>query len=208
MSQYSLYRHTNKEINHKIMDSSLNRQTFLKAAKLLGMIRGENVSLEFDEDLIYVTDFAINDIRIKGETAATSYQKNIGGESTLEKKILAALVLSYTSLFRVKKIDNKKHTIALYDILNDSEIEITDYNLSKTIPKDVLLFCRVLQFDDLSMTSGVCFVFPSILEKYLLIEYEANKKKMKRQPDNIIRFVSFFKLDHTNGVNISYISPF
>lgn len=102
VKEYKLYLHANKQLNSKIIDY-VPKPTFLRAAKLLGMYSDNMVSLESDNELSYIMDFAINDIRAKGRTVAESYQSNVGCKNPLERQILAGLVSSYTSLFRVEK---------------------------------------------------------------------------------------------------------
>jgi len=204
IKEYKLYRQAGKQLNSKIV-SSVPKPVFLRAVKLLGMYSENNLFLESDDELSYAMDFAINDIKMKDKTVAESYQSNVGGENMLEEQILAALVLSYTSLFRVVKTNIEKHTIILYDILNNSDIEIIDYHFSMTLYRDVLLFCRILGIGNFNMTSGIGFVYPAGLERYLLSEYEKWKKKMKGHSDNIVRFVSFFRLYMTDGIDVVYI---
>jgi hypothetical protein len=206
IKEYKLYRQANKQLNSKII-SSVPKPAFLRAVKLLGMYSENTLFLESDDELSYAMDFAINDIKMKDKTVAESYQSNVGGENILEEQILAALVLSYTSLFRVVKTNIEKHTIILYDILNNFDIEIIDYHFSMTSHRDTLLFCRILGIDNFNMTSGIGFVYPAGLERYLLSEYEKWKKKMKRHSDNIVRFVSFFRLYMTDGIDVVYIDP-
>lgn len=204
IKEYKLYRQANKQLNSKII-SSVPKPVFLRAVKLLGMYYENKLFLESDDELSYAMDFAINDIKMKDKTVAESYQSNVGGENMLEEQILAALVSSYTSLFRVVKTNIEKHTIILYDILNNCDIEIIDYHFSMTLHRDILLFCRILGIGNFNMTSGIVFVYPAGLERYLLSEYEKWKKKMKRHSDNIVRFVSFFRLYMTDGIDVVYI---
>ena len=186
----------------------LSRNAYFKAARLLGInVDGNKIFFEFEDEASYVIDFAINDIKIRGKTPVETYQKNNNAENKIEKQILQALTQSYTSLFSIIGMDYKKHTVMLHDVLNNSNIEITDYHLSKTINKNTLLFCRIVCLNDFNMTSGIAFVFAAELKEYLLSTYERMKKENNMQPDNIVRFVSFFRLNRTDGYDIVYIDP-
>ncbi|MBU4492672.1 MAG: hypothetical protein KKD69_09455 [Euryarchaeota archaeon] len=54
------------------------------------------------------------------------------------------------------------------------------------------------------MTSGVAFAFPGELEEYLLRRYKKLSKKVKSDSDSIKRFVSFFRLNKTDGIEVIY----
>jgi len=192
----------------RIIHNYINRRIYQKAIKLLSInFDDNNVFFEFDDEISYVMDFAINDIKTRGKTLAQLYQKDIGGKSKIQNQILQAMISSYTSLFRVEKTNNTNHAITLYDLLNNNKIKIIDYHLNMSLRKDILIFCRVLCFDGFSMTSGIEFVFPAGIEKYLLTEYEKIKKKIKRQPPEIVRFVAFFMLNRTDGNDVMYVDP-
>jgi hypothetical protein len=48
------------------------------------------------------------------------------------------------------------------------------------------------------------FVFPGNLEIYLLRRYKKLSKKVKSDNDSIKRFVSFFELNKTDGMEVRY----
>lgn len=52
--------------------------------------------------------------------------------------------------------------------------------------------------------SGVSIVFPGNLENYLLMRYKKLSKKVKSDSDSIKRFISFFRLNKTDGIEVRY----
>lgn len=189
---------------------SVTKDMFTRAARLLMLTPeddSERIFLEFEEEISYVMDFALNDVRTANETAVKSYKRQVGAKTKIEDQILDALISSYTSLFRVTKVHPKDHTVEMYDLLNYLTARITDYHMSKTVHEDMIIFCRILSFGDFKMTSGIIFAFEPMTERHLLREFQRLRKKMNGQPDEIIRFASFFALNRTYGINMVYTNP-
>jgi len=119
--------------------------------------------------------------------------------------ILDALLSSYTSLFKITSVSRREKLVFFNDILNRrGHIGLIDIALSKTATVRMLLFFRFLSFSDFNMASGVSFAFPGELEGYLLGKYERLSKKVESDSDSIKRFVSFFGLSKTDGLDFTY----
>lgn len=137
------------------------------------------------------------------KSIAATYREKVGGESEAEKDILAALLSSYTSLFKITSIN--KSTLLLEDILNKKgDIPLMDIALSKTAAPGMLLFTRLIPFEDFNMTSGAGFVFPAGLEEYLLRRYKKLSKKVESGNESVKRFVAFYKLSKSSGLEVKY----
>ncbi len=123
----------------------------------------------------------------------------------MEKEILDALLLSYTSLFKVASIFSAENTILLNDILNKKDnIKLTDIALSKTALPGLLMFIRLVPFKDFNITTGICFAFPGGTEEHLLKRYKKLSKKIKSASESIKRFVIFFRLNKTYGIEVRF----
>ena len=57
---------------------------------------------------------------------------------------------------------------------------------------------------DFNMTSGISFAFPSDLEGYLIRKYKKLTKKVESDSESVKRFVSFFMLSKTDGLEVKY----
>ncbi|MDE1832253.1 MAG: hypothetical protein KGI02_07780 [Thaumarchaeota archaeon] len=96
----------------------------------------------------------------------------------------------------------------LKDLLNynKNQIKLIDFGLSKTAFPGMLLFTKLVPFGELYMTSGVSFVFDEYCEDYLLRKYKVLARKVDSHFDNVKRFVAFYKLNKTHGLDIQYAS--
>ena len=203
--KYKIYRKIGTELNHKIMNACLDRDVLMRSAKLLGIARGDTLLFDSDDETSVLMDFALHEYKINNKNTIKIYREKIGWQNEIEKDILDALLASYTSLFRVTSFFRRENTLLLNDVLNKKDnIKLIDIGLSKSAVPGLLLFIRLVPFKDFNMTSGISFVFSGDLEKYLLKGYKKLSKKVKTDSDSIKRFVSFFKLNKTDGIDVKY----
>ena len=205
IEKYKTYRKIGMELNHKIMDTCLDRDVFMKSARLLGIVRGDTLIFDSEGEMGVLMDFALNEYRVNNKNAIEIYREKIGWQNEIEKDILDALLSSYTSLFKIISVSEAENTLLLNDILNKKDnIKLIDIAFSKSAIPGLLLFTRLVSFKDFNMTSGVSFAFPGDLEGYLLRRYKKLSKKVKSDSDSIKRFVSFFRLNKINGIEVRY----
>jgi hypothetical protein len=205
IEKYKTYRKIGMELNHKIMNACLDRDVLMKSARLLGIARGDILIFDSEDETSVLMDFALNDYRVNNKNIIEIYREKIGWQNEIEKDILDALLSSYTSLFKITSISEAENTLLLNDILNKRDnIELIDISFSKTAIPGLLLFTRLVSFKDFNMTSGVSFAFPGDLEGYLLRRYKKLSKKIRSDSDSIKRFVSFFRLNKTEGIEVRY----
>ncbi len=206
IKKYETYRKIGMELNHRIIDSCLDRDVLMKSAKLLGIVGGGDIFIFDSEDETSVLmDFALNEYRLNNKNTIEVYREKMDWRNEIERDILDALLSSYTSLFKVTSISESENTLLLDDILNKKgNIKLIDIGFSKSGMPGLLLFIRLVPFKNFNMTSGIAFVFPGELERYLLRRYKKLSKKVKSDSDSIKRFISFFRLNKTDGIEVRY----
>jgi len=205
VEKYKTYRKTAKELNHKIMDSCLEHDVLMESARLLGIVREDTLIFDSEDETSVLMDFALNEYKVNNKNTIEIYREKIGWQNEIEKEISDALLSSYTSLFKVASITEAENTILLNDILNKKDdIKLIDIAFSESAVPGLLLFIRLVPFKDFNMTSGVSFVFHGELENYLLRKYKKLSKKVKSDSDSIKRFIAFFRLNKTDGIEVRY----
>lgn len=207
VKKYKTCRKVGMNLNHKMMDKCLDRDTLNKSAKLLGIIQKGKIVFDNEDETSVLMDFALNDYRFVNKTVVEKYSEKYGWKNTIEKDIFNALSNSYTSLFKITSISRSNNTLILTDILNkENDIKLIDIAFSNTIThSNYLLFTRILPFKDFNMTSGVSFIFRSNMENYLIKQYKKKKNEIKSNNEDIRRFVTFYKLHKKHGIDVSYI---
>jgi len=204
IKQYRQCRKMGMQLNSRIIESA-DKELFGKAAALLNMLEDNTIVLEEDYERDVLMDFIINE-RINGDkSVAETFLQSQSLENDVERDILNALISSYTSLFKIESILRDEKVIILNDILNErNEIKLTDIGFSETASPEMLLFTRIVPFDNFNMTSGLSFLFPAGREEYLLRRYRRIRRKYKAQDEATARFAAFFELNRTEGLLVKY----
>ncbi|MCJ7572491.1 MAG: hypothetical protein MUO82_11575 [Candidatus Thermoplasmatota archaeon] len=207
IEKYKKYRKVGMKLNHRIMDKCLDRDTLRKSAKLLGIIQKGTFVFDNEDETSVLMDFALNDYRFINKNVVERYREKFGWKNEIEKDIFDALSASYTSLFNITSISRLENTLILSDLLNKKDdIKLIDIAFSNTITHSgYLLFTRLLPFKDFNMTSGVTFVFRPYKENHLIRLYKKKTKKIKSDDDAIKRFIAFYELNKTLGIDVAYI---
>lgn len=203
--KYKKYKEIAIALNQKMIRSSyLNQDILLKSGKLLGIVRHGTLVFDSEDETSALMEFALNE-RVKSKTVVEIYREKVGGENDIEKEILDGLISSYTSLFKVIYVSERRNRIVLHDLLNRREnIEIIDISFSKTAIPGLLLFIRVVSLKDFTKTSGVSFAFRGDREKYIIRKYREISKRIKSRSESLKRFVAFYKLNKTHGIEVRY----
>ncbi len=204
LKQYKNYRKIGMQLNNKLI-KGIDRDTIMKAAKLLGIVEGDTIVFEEEYESDVLMDVCINEKLNEGKTVVENYIETGGWTNDIEKDILNALMASYTSLFRVDSICKNESSIVMKDMLNDSrELKLIDIGFSNSATEGMLIFTRIIPFDNFNMTSGISFPFVGDIEEYLLRRYRRIKRKYKAEGEAIARFTAFFELNRTDGVLVNY----
>ena len=209
---YRRYRVGSRGLTHKIMDVTLGKAAVQAAARALGMMgRGNAIVFDNEDDTSVLMDCALYEYKIKGKNAVQQYQQEIGGETEIERELLAAMAASSTSLFRVESVSRKTYSVSLSDLVNEGHtITLMDLYFSQDVDSDYLLFFRPITLENFSMTSGIAFIFPKHLESELLKRWRGSQSRGVRRrrrralPTFLRRYATFFKLSKRKGVEVMY----
>lgn len=208
LEKYRIYREVGMKLNHKVMNKCLSSDAPMESGKLMGIVEGDTLIFESEGDTSILADFSLNEYRVNGQTAIEIYKEKFGGRNKVEKDILNALISSSTSLFKVISVYLDRHSILLEDVLKPRKrIELIDIGFSQTAVLGQLLFIRLVEFNDFNMTSGISFAFSREAEGYILDRYRKISARNSRENlgnDSMTRFISFFKLNKTLGLEIKY----
>lgn len=208
LDRYRRYREVGRELNTRLLNECTDREAILESARLLGIERDGDALLYDDQaDMTVHYEFLLNEYRQDGQTAVEKYYEQERWETETEHTILEALLEAETSLFKITDIDDTDKRLIVTDLLDgdDDEIAVTDINLSETAEPGVLLFFRLVHYDEFNMTSGVSFPFPGDEEDQLLREYEQRTGRMDSHSESVQRFVAFFDLYRDYGIHIQYL---
>jgi hypothetical protein len=208
---YRRYRVDGQTLNHKIIDATLETNAIEAAARALGMMgRGNVIVFDNEDETSVLMECALYEYKVKGKNAVQRYQEEIGGETEIERELLAAMVASSTSLFQVESVSRKTYSVSLSDLVNEGRtITLMDLNFSQIVKSDYVLFFRPITLENFSMTSGIALTFPKHMESELLKRWRLSKSGGSRRrrrplPTSMRRYATFFKLNKLKGVEVMY----
>lgn len=201
VKKYREYRKSGMNLNSKIV-KSLDKELLISAGKLLGVYKKGVFAFKDVDESSVLMDFAMNDCRRHGKSAVETYREKKGPENEIEDDILNALVNSYSSLFKVTSTDTENNLVNLHDVFNENSQSIVDVGLSNSLKPGLLIFFRLVCYEDFNMTSGVAFIFPENSEEYIIEDYERLFKRIKSDNVNVRRYVSFFKINDYHGLDL------
>jgi hypothetical protein len=210
-SVYRRYRAEGQVLNHKILEAIPDRVAFQFTARALGMMgRGNTIIFDNEDETSVLMDCMLYEYKTQGKNAVERYQEEIGGETKIERELLAAMVASSTSLFRVGSISRETYSLTLCDLVNEGRtITLMDINFSQTVKSNYLLFIRPIILENFGMTSGIAFTFPSSMESELVKRWtrpqsRGSRRQQRAQSISLKRYATFFKLSKRKGIEVMY----
>ncbi|SHK52977.1 hypothetical protein [Paramaledivibacter caminithermalis] len=207
VEKYKTYRKVLVKLHMKILDEFVSQSDFERGGKILDIVKNNKVVFQYYNEKDILFDFIIYEKIRDGHSALSEYEKRYGAKNSNEEEILAAMKLSETSLYEVIGINKENSTILLRDILNNSKkSKLLDIGLSKSINTNVLVFTRLIKFDEFNMTSGLGLAFSGNYRDFLIRKSKKIMKKTKSGDTSVDRFVAFFKLSRTDGIPILFES--
>ena len=202
---YKEYREKQVKLHSKILKSEVSRERLLKAASTIGILKKNQVVMEKEEEGDLFFDFNVYERIEDNKNAVEIYIENNAVEDKIELELLEAMKNTNTSLYKIKSIDKEKNTLCLEDMLNGGEdISIIDIGLSESASCDILLFLRIIKLQKFNFTSGVAMVFLGNHLEYLLRRSKKFAKKFKMEDESIKKFISYFNLNRTDGIEIIF----
>ena len=208
LERYRRYREIGRELNSKILDECTDREAVQESARLLRFDLDDGaIVYGAESDVTVHQEFVLNEYRRDDRTAIEQYYEDERWASETERTILEALVDAETSLFEITAVDETDKHLVVTDLLSDDdeEVTVTDVNLSETADPGLLLFFRLLQYEEFNTTSGISLPFPPDEKDRLLDAYAHRTDQSDAQPESIRRFVAFFDLYRDYGIHIQYL---
>jgi hypothetical protein len=212
--EYRRYRTTGINLSHKIVETMRGKTALQRVSQALGMMGRDNI-LVFDSEseISVLMDYALYEYEKQGKNLVERYHEEIGGETPLEEELLAAMLNASTSLYQVKSISKRTHTLQLRDLIHEGHtLTLMDINFSKTITSARLLFIRPLTLENFSMTSGFALIFSEHLKPRLIKQWQDIQRRSSyrthgrkaKQSVSAQRHVAFFKLSKRQNIQVRY----
>lgn len=182
----------------------------LHVARALGLpTPGRTIVFEDETDTAACSDFMIAEARCGGRTLVASADPVALGMNAAETAALEAFRHSRTSLFQLRAVSVGANELLLVDLLEPDrpEVCLTDVHFTATVRRREvawLMFIRVLTHQDVSMSSGVIFLFAPQWREHLLQSFRQKMKKVPPAELSAQKFAFFCRKHREIGEETGY----
>lgn len=204
LKEYNELRHIGMRLSEEIPKAYGLDESLPQIVRVLGIGQGQKLVLEDEEEINFLIDFYLHEFLSNGLTMLERYRAERSNLAPKEIKYLDAAKASHTSLFKVTEVKRKENKITVVDLLSSSDqpLSILNVNLSKTAQPDLVIFSRLLPYEQFNAFSGMFAVFNEGCDRALLKRYKVMKKRVKSERESVQRFVACFKLNRVIGMTI------
>lgn len=174
------------ELASEIVRSDKNfKKNMIKAASKFGFWINERLTLEDEEQISILMDYRLFELNGNDSSLIQSYKENSKSLDEPTKSLLNAMILNYDSLFEITYTDSANCTVQLLDLVSKKEFRLIDIALSHTAEKGMLLYTRLIPFNQSYMTSGLLFSYYSQF-KLRLLEYVSKHLNTTRSSTTLL----------------------
>src|SRR5262249_9409140 len=132
----------------------LKKDVMEEGGKKLGILKGNALILDSEDELSVLMDYCIYDVRRKGRNAVEDYLADSPPPADSDEMlILQAMRKAWYSLFQVQEVMPGVGVQTL-DVLRQAPQFIVDLGFSRTADRGAVLATRVIPFADFTMTGG------------------------------------------------------
>ena len=201
--KYRNYRKRQVGLHMAILEGFVSADDYLKSAALLGILNPNNkvvIESKSEKDALY--DFSIYGNIRAGSSALSEYIEKYPPENSEDEELLSAMKKSDVQLYEVADSKEDGFIILKDPFLKTESIKLIDIGMSENLNPNILLFTRLINLNEISMTSGLTFAFSKDHSDYLMQKSRKMIKKIQSGDDSVDRFIAFFNLNRLNGLPV------
>lgn len=181
----------------QFLDNRFGRERFFQVAKALGMENdGKNVLLNYETDIMYLYDYAFFEHSYDGKRLIELYEEEFKDGDETDKELIKACLESYISLFRAVNMLQEKKLVFLKDLLSNRKNErVISHEIISLNNPDILVFTRIVKFQNFSAGSGMMCAFDINKEISLLNGLAKSEREFNEQDKEWSMFLYFYTMD-------------
>ncbi len=158
IEKYKNIRETSRALNNEII-KVIPKAVIDRTAKDMRLLFKGVLVLDSEDEIGFLFDRIIYDVPWDGRSALEHFETESDYQlSEMENEIFQAMKNAYFSLFEVVG-SVPDECVQLADLLSDNQIELTDLSMSISARKGLLLAIRILEIQDIIMSTGSGYPF-------------------------------------------------
>jgi hypothetical protein len=190
VEKYKNIRETGRLLNSKVIEV-IPKQIIDRTAKEMRLLYKGMLVLDSEDETSYLFDRIIYDVPWDGKSAVEHFEAEGDSQlSEMEKEILQAMKDASFSLFEITGSIPGEY-VQLADLLSDNQVELMDINMSFTAHEGTLLATRILNIQDIFMSTGAGFPFGAEHKKTLTSGLKNRQTVRRGKRKRSIRRINF-----------------
>ena len=153
LARYKPLRRAGVALNSRLV-KTLSRSVLDEGGKKLGILKGNVLTLDSDDELSVLMDYCIFDVRRRGLNAVERYlQKSPPAPDSDDDALLQAMRQARYSLFAAEALEPGLG-VHVRDLLADEALFLVDLGFSRTATVGMILAARVMAPEGVTITTG------------------------------------------------------
>lgn len=215
LPRYKQLRQAGIELNTKL-GKTTSRSEMGEGGRKLGLLDGNTLVLETDDEIAVLMDFILHDVRRHGLNPIERYlQTSPPPEGSDEWVLLQSLRRSRFSIFAVKSVE-KGVGVTVEDLLRGGEHFLVDVGFGSSAAAGMVFVMRVMEADGIGMTTGAALPLgklPAAERRRLVKDIRDDFKGVDfanmapEEAGDLAADVLRFALEQGASQGISYVAP-
>lgn len=153
LARYKRLRRAGVALNNRLIET-LSRSVLDEGGKKLGILKGNVLALDSEDELSVLMDYCIFDVRRGGLNAVERYlKKSPPPPDSDDGVLLQAMRQARYSLFAAEALEPGLG-VHVRDLLADEPLFLVDVGFSRTAPVGMILAARVMAPESITITTG------------------------------------------------------
>lgn len=192
-------------LSQRILEQ-IPKEAWERASRFLNFWRDGTLTFHSDAESYLLMDYLIYEFVRGGRSAVQIFGDTADELAPLDQELLNAMFTWKSSLYRIEQSWADRKQIRLHDCLahNGNDITLTDHHLSQSIPNGTLVFMRIIQVQDMAISTGASMPFPTGLDGFLKRKASELHRSLRDIPAACRQFPVWARLFREWGLAIDY----
>jgi len=190
IEKYRNIRETGRSLNNEII-KVIPKVIIDRTAKDMRLSFKRVLVLDSQDEIGFLFDRIIYDVPWDGKSALEHFETESDYQlSEMENEIFQAMKSAYFSLFEVVGSVPDEY-VQLVDLLSDNQIKLTNFSMSISARKGLLLAIRILEIQDIIMSTGAGYPFQAEQKDLLISGVKPRQATSRSQRRRSVRSKDF-----------------
>jgi hypothetical protein len=153
LPRYKHLRQVGRKLNTRLVET-LSRSVMNEGGRRLGILEGDALLLDTEDEIAVLMDYCIHDVRRHGINTVEEFLRSSPPPAESDEWILLQALRQCR--FSVFVVESSESGVGVYvrDLLRDESLFLVDVGLSQSAPVGMILAARLMAPEGIGMTTG------------------------------------------------------